>query len=48
MFEFGGEGYFRGEKHLIQEINCSVVLDLDCGNTKEEYTIEELPKGKKQ
>lgn len=46
MFEFRGEGYFRGEKHLIQKINCSVVLDLGCGNTKENlYTIEDIPNG---
>ena len=46
MFEFSGDGHFRGEKHLIQKINCSVVLDLGCGNTKEDlYTIEDRPKG---
>jgi len=31
MFEFDGDGHFRGNKRLIQKINCSVVLDLGWG-----------------
>ena len=46
MFEFVGDGHFRGNKRLIQKINCSVVLDLGWGNTREDlYTIEDRPKG---
>ncbi len=46
MFEFDGDGHFRGNKRLIQKINCSVVLDLGWGNTQEGlYTIEDRPKG---
>ncbi len=46
MFEFDGGGHFRGNKHLITKINCSVVLDLGWGNTQEDlYTIEDRPKG---
>ncbi len=46
MFEFDSDGYFRGNKRLIQKINCSVVLDLGWGNTQEGlYTIEDRPKG---
>ena len=45
MFEFDGGGHFRGNKHLITKINCSVVLDLGWGNTQEDlYTIEDRPK----
>ncbi len=46
MFEFDSGGHFRGNKHLITKINCSVVLDLGWGNTQEDlYTIEDRPKG---
>ena len=28
MFEFDGGGHFRGNKHFITKINCSVIFDL--------------------
>ena len=38
-----GDGHFRGNKRLIQKINCSVVLDLGWGNTREDlYTKLQL------
>lgn len=33
MFEFDGKGENLGNKHLIDRITVSVVLDLGCGNT---------------
>lgn len=46
MFEFNRDSESGGQKTMIDRIKVSVVLDLDCGNTNEEYTINKLPKGK--
>ena len=40
MFEFDGGGHFRGNKHLITKINCSVVLDLGWGGTHKRTYIQ--------
>ncbi len=46
MFEFNRNSESGGQKIMIDRIKVSVVLDLDCGNTNEEYTINKLPKEK--
>lgn len=35
MFEFDGKGENYKNKHLIDRISVSVVLDLGCGNTNQ-------------
>ena len=37
MFEFDGKGENYKNKHLIDRITVSVVLDLGCGNTNKMY-----------
>ena len=46
MFEFNRDSESGGQKTMIDRIKVSVVLDLDCGNTNEEYTINKLPNEK--
>lgn len=38
MFNFGKFEEKYKEKHLVDRISVSVVIDLGCGNTSEEYT----------
>lgn len=38
MFHFGKYEEKYKEKHLVDKIYVSVVIDLGCGNTSEEYT----------
>ena len=46
MFEFNRDSESDGQKTMIDRIKVSVVLDLDCGNTNEEYIINKLPNEK--
>ena len=38
MFNFGKFEEKYKEKHFVDRISVSVVIDLGCGNTSEEYT----------
>ena len=47
IFDMGSSYDLVRKKKIIYNLNCSVVLDLGCKETKEGYyTIEDLLKGK--
>lgn len=46
MFEFNRDSESVDQKTMIERFKVSVVLELDCGNINEEYTINKLLKEK--